>query len=87
VRAQHLSLTEEEKMPKTITVNAKLPQELFSEIEERVRLGLYVDESEVISMALKKTFAEEAREFLRELAKNTGISETDMIEEWQRIRK
>ena len=74
-------------MAKTISIEAKLPQKLFSEIKERVRLGLYADESEVISMALKRAFAEESREFLRGLAKSMGVGKTDMIKEWQKIRK
>lgn len=74
-------------MAKTMSIEAKLPQDLFSEVKERVRLGLYTDESEVISAALKRAFAEESREFLRGLAKSMKLSKSDMIKEWQNLRK
>ncbi|MCK4353447.1 hypothetical protein KAW65_08590 [candidate division WOR-3 bacterium] len=74
-------------MAKTLTLQAKLPKELYSEIKERVRLGLYSNESEAINAALKKAFAEEAREFLKGLIKNMKISKKEMLEEWKKVRQ
>jgi len=68
------------------TLEAKIPVDLYKEIEERIRLGLFSTESEVIGKALRKSFAEEAREFLRKLIKNMGISEKSLLAEWKRIR-
>ena len=67
-------------------LEAKIPQNLYIEIEERVRLGLFSTESDVISSALKKAFAEEAREFLRKLAKSMKISKASLLADWKRIR-
>ncbi|OGB88902.1 hypothetical protein A2625_00280 [candidate division WOR-1 bacterium RIFCSPHIGHO2_01_FULL_53_15] len=67
-------------------LEAKIPKNLYIEIEERVRLGLFLTESEVISSALRKAFAEEAREFLKRSIKSVGVSKKSMLNEWKRIR-
>jgi len=67
-------------------LETKIPQNLYIEIEERVRLGLFSTESEVVNSALRKAFAEEARDFLRRLIKNTRISKKSLLGEWKRIR-
>ena len=37
--------------------------------------------------ALKKMFAEQSRDYLRNLAKERKISKKEMIREWEKIRK
>ena len=73
-------------MEKKELLQIKIPENIGSEIRERVRLGLYSDESEVVNKALRKAFAEEARQFLRELIRQEGLSEKEMIEEWRKVR-
>lgn len=68
-------------------LKANISEELYSEIEERVRLGLYSNKSEVVNKALKKTFAGQSRGFLRDLVKNKGITQQEMLTEWEKIRK
>lgn len=67
-------------------LEAKISKNLYFEIEERVRLGLFLTESDVVSNALRKAFAEETREFLRKLVKTLRIPKTSLIREWKRIR-
>ena len=73
-------------MSATITLQTKIPKEIYAQIKERIRLGLFSSETEVIERALKKTFAEEPREFLRNMVKSAGISEKSMLQEWKKIR-
>lgn len=67
-------------------IKAKMSKNLYDEVRERVRLGLYSDESEVIQKALRKVFAEEAREYLRALAKSRRIKKKEMLKEWRKVR-
>ena len=67
-------------------LETRVPQNLYLEIEERVRLGLFSTESEVVNSALRKAFAEGAREFLKRLIKSAGISKKSLLSEWKRIR-
>lgn len=72
----------------SLTINIqKIPKGIYSQITERVRLGLFKNETEVIEEALKKTFAEESRDFLRTMIKNAGISKRSMLQEWKKLRK
>ena len=73
-------------MAKNRLIKTKVSEELYAEIEERIRLGLYSDESEIIESALRKFFAEEAREYLRGLAKSAKLKEKEMLEEWKKVR-
>ena len=73
-------------MEKKELLQIEISDTIGSEIRERVRLGLFNDESEVVNKALRKAFAEEAREFLRELVQREGISEKELIDEWRKVR-
>jgi hypothetical protein len=55
-------------------------------MKDRIRLGLYSSESEIISKALKKVFAQVSRGFLRALAKREKVSERSILSEWRKIR-
>jgi Arc/MetJ-type ribon-helix-helix transcriptional regulator len=68
------------------TLEAKIPITLYSEIEERIRLGLFPSISEAVQAALQKAFAQEARGFLRKLAKNQRMSKAALLKEWKKIR-
>lgn len=71
-----------------LTINVqRIPKGIYSQITERVRLGLFKNETEVIERALEKTFAEESRDFLRTMIKNAGITERSLLQEWKKLRK
>lgn len=69
------------------TVQAKVPERLYNEIQGRIKIGIYADQSEVLKEALKKMFAEENREFLREIVKRKRITKKEMLKEWKKIRE
>lgn len=73
-------------MAKNRLIQTKLSEDLYVEIKERIRLGLYSDEFEVIQRALRKFFAEDAREYLRGLAKSAKLKEKETLEEWKKVR-
>lgn len=62
-------------------LEARIPKNLYAEIEERVRLGLFETKSEVVKRALEKSFAEDARKFLRDFIKNAKISKRALLAE------
>ena len=67
-------------------IQARIPLKLNKEIEQQIKSGLYSNKSEVVRDALRKMFAENSREILREIAKRSGISERSMINELKKIR-
>lgn len=69
------------------TVQVKVPERLYNEIQGRIEIGIYADQSEVLREALKKMFAEESREFLREIVKRKKITKKEMLKEWKKIRE
>jgi len=64
----------------------KISKDIYSEMKDRIRLGLYSSESEIINRALKKVFAQESRDFLRALAQRKKITERGMLSEWRKTR-
>ena len=73
-------------MKNVVIERIKIPRDIYSEMKDRIRLGLYSCESEIISKALKKIFAQESRDFLRALAKREKVTERSMLKEWRKIR-
>jgi len=71
-------------MPKVAT---NIPNDLYKEIEEEVKLGMFSDFSEAINAALKKAYAKKSRTYLRWLIKKEGITETSMLKEFENIRR
>lgn len=72
---------------KTVVIDqVKIPKEIYEEMKDRIRLGLYESESEAISKSLKKVFAYESREFLRSFVKREKITEKSMLREWRKVR-
>ncbi len=68
-------------------IQARVPDELYEEIDRRIDSGMYTSKSEIIREALRKLFAEQSRSFLRDLVKEMELSEEEMIEEWIKVRK
>jgi Arc/MetJ-type ribon-helix-helix transcriptional regulator len=68
-------------------IQAKIPDDLSSEVENLINFGVFKDTSEVVKVALEKMLAEQSREYLRDLTKSAGIKRNEMLEEWKRIRK
>ena len=73
-------------MKNVVIEQIKIPRDIYFEMKDRIRLGLYSSESEIISKALKKVFAQESRGFLRALAKREKVSERSILSEWRKIR-
>lgn len=61
-------------------IQVRISDEVVSEINNLIKLGLYENQVEVIETALKKMFAEQSRGYLRNLAKGKRISKREMIE-------
>jgi Arc/MetJ-type ribon-helix-helix transcriptional regulator len=71
-------------MPKIV---ARIPDEIYKNIDEEIKLGIFSDTSEAVVSALKKAYARKSRSFLRWLMKKEGISENDLLGELGKIRK
>jgi Arc/MetJ-type ribon-helix-helix transcriptional regulator len=71
-------------MPK---IEAQVPEEVYKNILEEVRLGIFSNESEAVVSALKKAYARKSRSFLRWLMKKEGITEDEMLNELKKIRR
>ena len=55
-------------------------------INEEIKLGIFANASEAVASALKKAYARKSRSFLRWLMKKEGVTETEMLKEFERIR-
>ena len=73
-------------MARVRLIHAKIPIGLAHAFEERVQLGLYRDTSDAVQVALRKTFAEEARSFLRNFSKAAGLRKHDLLKTWSQVR-
>ena len=71
-------------MPK---ITAQIPEDIYRNINEELKLGIFSDASEAVVSALKKTYAGKSRSFLKWLMKKEGITEAEMLKELDRIRK
>jgi len=71
-------------MPK---ITAQIPEDIYMNINEEVKLGIFSDPSEAVASALKKAYARKSRTFLRWLVKKEGITEAEILKELERIRK
>lgn len=67
-------------------IQAQISESMYKALVERIRLGLYGDENEVVNKALQKLFAEQSRDFLRKLTKQSDISQEDMLAELKSLR-
>ena len=71
-------------MPKIV---AQIPEEIYKNIDEELKLGIFSDASEAVVSALKKAYARKSRSFLRWLVKKEGITEAEMLKELAQMRK
>lgn len=63
-----------------------LPADIRKEIKQRLRMGIFSSEKEVITSGLRKAFSEEARDYLRKLVRGQKITEKAMLKEWKKLR-
>ncbi len=54
-------------MPK---ITAQIPEAIYRNINEEIKLGIFSNESEAVVLALKKVYARKSRSFLKWLMKN-----------------
>ena len=66
----------------TRTKKLQIPNEIYKNINEEIKLGIFSDTSEAVVSALKKSYARKSRTFLRWLMKKERISETELLEEF-----
>ncbi|MDA8325611.1 MAG: hypothetical protein M0033_05265 [Nitrospiraceae bacterium] len=71
-------------MPKIV---AQIPDDIYRNINEEIKLGVFSDASEAVVSALKKAYARKSRSFLRWLMKKEGITEADMLKELEKVRR
>lgn len=70
-------------MPK---ITAQIPDEIYRNINEEIKLGVFSDASEAVVSALKKAYARKSRSFLKWLVKKEGITEAEMLKELEKLR-
>ena len=71
-------------MPKIV---AEIPEDIYRNINEAIKLGVFSDTSEAVVSALKKAYARKSRSFLKWLLKKEGITEAEMLKELEKMRK
>lgn len=71
-------------MPK---ITAQIPKDIYRNINEEIKLGVFADEAEAVVSALKKAYSKKSRTFLRWLIKKEGISEAEMLNELVKMRR
>jgi len=71
-------------MPRIV---AQIPDDIYKNINEEIKLGIFSDTSEAVVSALKKAYARKSKSFLRWLMKKEGITEAEMLKELGRLRK
>lgn len=71
-------------MPKVV---AQIPDDIYKNINEEVKIGIFGSTSEAVSAALRKTYAGKSRTYLRWLMKKEGITESEMLKELSSFRK
>lgn len=71
-------------MPRIV---AQIPEDIYKNINEEIKLGIFSNQSEAVVSALKKAYARKSRAFMRWLSKKEGITETGMLKELKKMRK
>ena len=71
-------------MPKVV---AQIPDDIYKNIVEEVKLGIFSSASEAINAALRKAYARKSRTYLRWLMKKEGITEGEMLKELESLRR
>jgi len=68
-------------------VMAQIPDDIYKNIDEEVKLGIFSSPSEAINATLKKAYAGKSRAYLRWLIKKEGITEASMLQDLATLRK
>lgn len=71
-------------MPKIV---AQVSEDIYKNITEEVKLGVFSDTTEAVNTALRKVYAQKSRAYLRWLMKKEGITESEMLKELAALRK
>jgi Arc/MetJ-type ribon-helix-helix transcriptional regulator len=71
-------------MPK---ITAQIPEDIYRNINEEIKLGIFADVSEAVVSALKKAYAYKSRTFLKWLMKKENITEAEMLKELEKMRR
>ncbi len=71
-------------MPK---ITAEIPEDIYRNINQEVKLGVFSDTSDAVVSALKKAYARKSRSFLRWLVKKEGITEAGILKELEKMRR
>ena len=71
-------------MPKIV---AQIPDDIYRDIDEEIKLGVFSDASEAVVSALKKAYARKSRSCLRWLMKKEGLTEASMLKEPEKMRR
>jgi len=71
-------------MPRIV---AQIPDDIYRNINEEIKLGIFSDTSEAVVSALKKAYARKSRSFLRWLMKKEDVTEAEMLKELGRFCK
>lgn len=71
-------------MPK---ITAEIPEDIYRNINQEVKLGVFSDTSDAVVSALKKAYARKSRSFLKWLMKKEGMTEAGMLKEFEKLRK
>lgn len=66
---------------------AQIPENIYKNINEDVKLGIFSDTSEAVNSALKKSYARKSRTYLKWLMKKEGVTEAEMLKELEKIRR
>jgi hypothetical protein len=69
------------------TIVAQIPEDIYKNINEEIKLGVFSNEAEAAVSALKKAYAQKSRTFLRWLMKKEKITEAEMLGELKKIRR
>lgn len=67
-------------------ITAHIPEDIYRNINEEIKLGVFSDASEAVVSALKKAYARKSRSFLKWLMKKEGIAETEMLKELEKMQ-
>jgi Arc/MetJ-type ribon-helix-helix transcriptional regulator len=71
-------------MPKIV---AQIPDDIYRNIDEEIKLGVFSDASEAVVSALKKAYARKSRTFLRWLMKKEEVTEAGLLKELTKMRR
>ncbi|MBI4654620.1 MAG: hypothetical protein HY752_06455 [Nitrospirae bacterium] len=71
-------------MPKII---AQIPEDIYKNINEEIKIGIFSNTSEAVASALRKSYAQKSRTYLRWLMKKECITEAEMLKELEKLRK